>query len=612
MSIEQVQRYWRILALLSGTLIVHLVAYLIAPEVGNSRSFLAVAVSVAIFCAAIFLITWLLNETTWQIWRDRLKRWQPLYLILLYGAMFALSWLARPEWFYVHLLLILAVVGFVGYWTLYAPAEAQENALPRGWQIVIIVSIGVILLLRLYTLSYEPWFNITDEPWTMSWAVSYQRTGTIDQTIMLAELPAVHYYHLVALWFELVGIGLYQGRLIALLFIIGQIILIGDAARRFFNDRQTGYLAALFMALSAVVIVGARVRHDAPLAFAVALAIWFYSHALQNWSVWYWHFLAGTALGLGAFGHYHASGFGVALVIGLYFPTWWQRWRTQRRWFPERALILFGLGGLIGFFLVFLVQILPTIGQDAIALTSRNPQSLQGIFNALRAHIGEVAKHSQWELMLAFAAIITALWHRETIGIRLVLSAIGMHIALSIMASNQFAFDYYSVPIMPLYIILIARMMVKITQAIPNTTSIMKILPVTLCAIPLFVAVLIPAWQQFRASKPIIRPAPIVAHWVEDNVSPDERIVTEHVYYIWLYDYNFLSPSAPFFIPADDVPTNEEELFAFWDEADVTYFIHDPTQATSAPFDNLVNSDYLASRGYRVVEELGQIVIYGR
>ncbi len=263
-------------------------------------------------------------------------------------------------------------------------------------------------------MSYYPIYNILDEGWILGWILSYVRTGQFFDTINYYGGADIQRFFLpVAWWVSVFGPGFWQTRLFFFLCTLLVIGLGGLAAR---NLYRSPWITMLVMFSSAVVMSGARLRHDVGLGLAIAASIWLWSAAVKRDKALL-HLLAGLMIGLGMFAHYHASFMGVALMFGLYFPCWIQ----SKRLLPERGLILFGVGGLIGLVLVILLQIIPD-WQGFIAVRGvRRPLSLLEYVGTFFAHINNIIGHSQYEFLLIALAFGAALWRRTTLDVALII-----------------------------------------------------------------------------------------------------------------------------------------------------------------------------------------------
>ena len=107
-----------------------------------------------------------------------------------------------------------------------------------------------------------------------------------------------------------------------------------------------------------------------------------------------------------------------------------------------------------------------------------------------------------------------------------------------------------------------------------------------------------------------------------DNVESDQTVVAEHLYFLWLYDYAYLSPLMPTYLPPErrigwETLTQIEQVNRTWHLLEPDVVIHDPTLATSGMLDAMVESGYLEEAGFEVVfsqpaGERGAITVYRR
>jgi hypothetical protein len=94
---------------------------------------------------------------------------------------------------------------------------------------------------------------------------------------------------------------------------------------------------------------------------------------------------------------------------------------------------------------------------------------------------------------------------------------------------------------------------------------------------------------------------PPVANWIRENVAPSAKLVTEHWYYLFLTDYNFISPHSQSLAPLPLRQSNSPE--ALWDQIAPDVVILDRNLSTCC-MPPILTTDYLDSRGYGVVAEI--------
>jgi hypothetical protein len=572
---------------LQALMLLHLLVYMSGPGKLESRALLALAGLVAVCALAVSGLA-LLPLTTWA--RPWLRRHVGWGVAGLAGVVFAFGVVSRPELIYAHIALNLALVGGGIARALDPDGWRDALRLPRwAWWIAGAAVLAVIVV-RLLGLSYAPDRQITDEPWHLGWVMGLLREGRFTDYLMYYGGHDVQrYYAPMAAWLSVFGVGLWQARLFSFVVTLLVALVGGLAAGRLYG-RAAGWVAALLLFASANVLIGARIRHDAGLALAVALALWLYAEGLKR-DRRLWHGLAGLMIGLGWFAHYHATIFGVGLVVGLYVP----RWLAGRGW--RRALdgAAFGVGGLIGGAFVFALQVLPHLRDgDSVARAARGAGDLIGVGWATLAHVGSIGQHSLLELALILAAVGVALWRRRFPD--LLLALVVCHMGLG--WAQSAAWSHYPMPLTPLYFALIAGMIAPLDGRMTRGGMSMGLL----IALPMLGWTLQAPLVAVTQRLPVQPPAPPAAQWVLDNIEPNTVIAGEHYYYFWLTDYRYVSPLTPNFMPEPEMtrlPTRE----AVWDEVDPELYLLDPNLSTCCIFQWMIDDGYFAARGYEIAAQ---------
>ncbi|MEO8395023.1 MAG: glycosyltransferase family 39 protein [Chloroflexota bacterium] len=534
--------------------------------------------------------------------RERLARGRNAYLVVGLGVMFAFGFGLRPEWVYAHTALMLGASFVLVDDLLYA----DERPITRVWFIIGGVVAAAATFVRAYALGAYPAPQVTDEGWVFAWVVGYLKTGHFSDYLMYYGGHDVQRYYLpMAWWMQIVGIGWWQGRLFNLIVSLPLIALSGLAARNLFG-RAAGWLTAIFLFVSAVVVVGMRLRHDMGLGLAIAACLWAYSAAIRRGSKPL-HFLAGALIGLGLFAHYHATGFGIALALGLYLPRYFQRIR-QGNWRPEIGLILFGLGGLVGAGIVVVFQIIPDWQGFLATRELRNPPNLTQYLDSTLGHINSIAAHSQLELILIGVGLAAALWRRRVNDLAIAISAILAHLILAIMATDTW--DHYPMPLTPLYAMLVATLFtdgfkrvaegaVTLKNAVIRQRTAFAFLCFALVSLGFTLHTPI---SYTLAREPIQPPPPPAAQYVLDHYDPATTLVTaEHYYYLFMWHYRFASVLTPNLMPRDKY-AEFGTVDAVWDSIAPNVVILDRNLATCC-VPPIMTTDYLTSRGYQVVAQ---------
>jgi 4-amino-4-deoxy-L-arabinose transferase-like glycosyltransferase len=219
-----------------------------------------------------------------------------------------------------------------------------------------LLALAAIALVYLHNtlphLTMMPRVNV-DEPWLMERAYQVLRTGVPSQPMLglkTAYLLQVGYGYLLAPWFWLFGVGLFQARLFNVLLGLGTVLSVASIGRRTI-DPITGLAAAALLAVDSNFLGGARnARTDIPSVFFVAAALAAYVVAREhsrarperNRGGW-WFALSGAALGVAMLVHGNAFWAGVILflwylldygVAGFSKPFGW--------WFAGGLLATFG------------------------------------------------------------------------------------------------------------------------------------------------------------------------------------------------------------------------------------------------------------------------------
>lgn len=184
------------------------------------------------------------------------------------------------------------------------------------------MSLAFVVLVYLHNtlphLTMMPRVNV-DEPWLMERAYQVWRTGVPSQPMLglhQAYLLQVGYGYLLAPWFGLFGVGLFQARLFGVILGLGIVLMVASIGRRTI-DPVAGLFAALFLALDSSFLGGARnARTDIPSLFFVtaALAAYLVARARSRPA---WFALSGAAVGLAML--CHGNAFWVAAILAIWF-----------------------------------------------------------------------------------------------------------------------------------------------------------------------------------------------------------------------------------------------------------------------------------------------------
>ena len=90
-----IQRLWQLLSLFQITLIVHLVLYILTPEVGESAQFRILAFGLFAQAVLTFIFTAMLNPQRLEIWKNGFFRFAIFFLVLELAGYFILALCSR-------------------------------------------------------------------------------------------------------------------------------------------------------------------------------------------------------------------------------------------------------------------------------------------------------------------------------------------------------------------------------------------------------------------------------------------------------------------------------------------------------------------------------------
>lgn len=259
---------------------------------------------------------------------------------------------------------ILAAIWLVGLfpallWVAYAAPTHFDSAIvstARLWflccGVLIVAGIGVSLL----SLRAFPSFMNTDEPWTLSYADTTNRTGQIyasmfpDGQIPVRSSPRI--YYLLNSWMDLSGQrDIYSARAFSML--AGMLLLpVIFVAARTLYDSTTALIAVLLLATS---IMWMATSHVARPEMWLTLAIWSGVALLalaQRRNSALLAFAGGLVLALST--ELHLFGVMYCLIIGIWRLSLVRSWRTERM----QIIMLIG-GGICGALIFASYHLLP-------------------------------------------------------------------------------------------------------------------------------------------------------------------------------------------------------------------------------------------------------------
>ncbi|GEM_PF-632914 len=592
------------LLLLDGLLLAHLTIYVIAPpsdlDLGSAFK-VAIGLIAALVYGAIGVLA-ILGRAPTLAGRWFLPAAVTAIAVVLTVALIPTPPLTTPHLIAAHVQITLILSGWVLLQRLF-PAQG-DRPLARRWLVIALISAVVITAIRIYGLSYAPFVDVQDEAWVTAWTVGGMETGRLSDSTLggLGEAYYAYprYYWLLAGWYSITGVDLWSGRLLGLLLTLLVIPLTAWTAKQWFGTRaalMTG--AALFA--SAILFSAARVRHDVPVAIALAGSLALVTLAWKRRSHWL-HCAAGVLMLIGTFGHYHAVGLGAVLIVGLYAPILGARiradgWRPIVRATWQSGAIAYTLGCIAGGLLVLVVQMLPDdLPGWLYALGRQTKYSASGdqFLIALFGNVFNIAWFSIFEFLLIGAGVVVALRRRTRFDVMLLLLLVLGHIALAIMGSG--AIYYYILPLVPIYGLLIGRALAGgradtdnagtiPTDAAPVVFSTevvragglsrLEVVRALLLLAPLIGVTSGGGLAALVSGTPREPSPPTAVAWVRENVALDSEVVADMHYYFWLRDYTFTSHLVPDFLTAaNEVRFDSAEQV--WEAVAADYVIVDP------------------------------------
>ncbi len=203
------------------------------------------------------------------------------------------------------------------------------------------------------------------------------------------------------LMMKLFGSTAYAVRMSALLYSIGDSILVWLIAIRVLNDRMKAFLSVLAMnIIPAYAIGGLMMLPDAPLGFFWLLTLYFLMKVFMDNRGHYWY-AAGIALGLDMLSKYHSVFIPLSALIFMIISKEDRKWLKDIRPYAATAL------ALIIFSPVILWNARHHFESLGFELVSRNPNfhiSIDKFFTFLGSQVGLISP-------LVFCLIIAAIYY---------------------------------------------------------------------------------------------------------------------------------------------------------------------------------------------------------
>lgn len=604
---QHLRSLWRLLSAGYAALVAYLAIYLVSSGAPTRTQLLLAGGTVAAAIAAAMFTVWLGPDRLLAL-RRRLNR-KPIPILYLLAAMLLLMAFGaelRPEWLHALIALALAATLILLYWTLFT--TDAESAPPR-----LLIGLGLLALiamlgLRLLGLEIYPPLHQVDEPWTFGWALSYARTGTLSDWLMIErDFEVYRFFALMGTWLRVVGEGWWQAR--AFNFLLSLIVagLSALAARNLYG-RSTALFTALVLLGSVVLASAAQVRHDIGLALATSASLWLFSVALKRDSRLL-DLLAGAAIGFGLFAHTHAILFTPVFIFSLYAPLVVRGWKRDRR--LPAGLWLYILGAAAAGIIALSLQPLSYSAEQSLGAS---PLAAGSILQAVLQHVANLAFLSKYELLLIAAALFGLLLRRTTADWSILLLVILGQAALGTSPSVTTS-AYYQVPLTPVFGIAVASLCARgwsrVAARADHAAPMGAVVACLLVIAPNFGATAGPSVEHLVTGQSLRASIPEPAAWIRAHIPLGSTVVGEHHFFLWLTDYHFLSPQAPLFL-SESHPLHDAGAEAVWDEVGVDVFIVDPQLSTYSLLEPLITSGYLERAGYAPAAQIGTSILYAR
>lgn len=599
--------YWRWLSLFYVTLLIHLVVYIVTPNVGDSTQFRILALGLLGLAIFVFGISAKLPSILSSTWLSRIGRLRYVYLIGSIIGLYVFGVMMRHEWVYAHAGLAISTTLSMGYVSFFAD---ESLSIRSKWVVGTVLLLGVLfIMLKINALAVFPHIIPTDEPWLLGWPIAWVR-GIYPNDLLFFNggEDVFHYFIPMGIWMQFVGTGFFQARVYQLLMTLVLMLVAYPLVKRLY-DKQTAWLTVLMLFAGSVVVLATTIRHDIGLAILLTLSFLVHRIAVDR-DQGRLHFVAGLMVGFGLFTHYHAIAFGPALMIALYAPYYVRDFKI-RGWRPSTELVLYALGGLVGAGIVFGVQILPQL--DAVlGVREFRSEGFTGIILSYGEYIAVLATLSQFEFLLIVAGIIGLLIRRTVVDTQILLMIVLGHLAIAILAA-QITLEYYVIPLAPFYAIAIVTLFTRSLPSIPKVS--IGWVTVFFIIVNLGFTMSTPIKYALDGKTPADAPAPQGIYWIRDNVPVGSRLVGDLYYSLWLTDYEFYASTSDRYL-ASEARERYQSTYDLWVDVNPDYLIFDPNIPTY-DMQRVLDSGFLEDNSeYEVVwsrEGLrDDIVIYGR
>lgn len=356
--------------------------------------------------------------------------------------------------------------------TRYRKLRSRFDAMNTNTFFLMVVGVLILFVLafHLEILTHYPTVFI-DESWNANAAWNWLQTGVNFDPIHAGTLDQVGYEWLrrsnlgTLPWvfaFKVAGLGLFQARLVSYIFgilLLVAVVLVGYKSHKI----ATGFLAALFVALSMPFLISAHYARQEIFLIAVIMFLFALSiQAFERNQLWL-HFLVGLGLGVATDIHQNAI---------LFFLGFWSLYLSAYKLqvFRRRESWLWIAGVLVGVLYYLIVHVLPNPSAyffyvDIATDHSYTPPILSmNVWTLFQSVRGELARLRLYENSLEFAllaaSVVFVALRRQKYDWAYLGFLFSTFVSFALIQSSKVYF--YDILIYPFYLFLVAELLASL------------------------------------------------------------------------------------------------------------------------------------------------------
>jgi 4-amino-4-deoxy-L-arabinose transferase-like glycosyltransferase len=377
-------------------------------------------------------------------------------------------------------------MGFAGTLKTRLAASSHSPRLSKIIIVTLIVATVLVMLSHMYFLTTYPQVFI-DEPWDANVAWTWLKTGVNFDSMHTGPLDQFGYqwvrwpYIGNAFWvmsFAVLGLGLFQIRLVSWIFACVLLLLVFLVGRRSYGT-IAGALAAFLVSISPPFVQASHFgRPDIMLAVLI-MAVFFLTQIAFDKERWWAHLAAGLLIGLSP--DVHPNGlFFIAGTGVLYLSVY------RLKIFRTRGAWLFGVGALLGVSYYVAGHILPSPtaysavnkfwSQGSHLLPLLNP------INLLVSAVQEIGRYHFFDNGLDFALVgasVIYLVIRRNKADRNLLVFVGASFACFVLFVGN-KNDVYAILFYPFFMLMVAEALRSLIASTSNSTAVRVFMAVVL------------------------------------------------------------------------------------------------------------------------------------